>query len=80
MIFFNEYKLLSYKEKYILVIPSLQKLFFGPYKNSLSKHYYLKLLSTNLKNAIKIICFDKQTLSDLNERFNIEEEKIEIVK
>jgi len=80
MIFFNEYKLLSYKDDYVLVIPSLQRLFFWPYKNSLSKHYYLKLLSTNLKNAKKIVCFDKQTLSDLNERFNIEEEKIEIIK
>lgn len=80
MIFFNEYKPLSYKEDYVIVIPSLQRLFFGPYKNSLSKHYYLKLLNTNLKNAKKIICFDKQTCSDLNERFNIEEEKIEEIK
>lgn len=80
MIFFNEYKPLSYKEDYILLIPSLQRLFFGPYKNSITKYYYLRLLSSNLKNAKKIICFDKQTLSDLNERFNIEEEKIEMLK
>ncbi len=80
MIYFNEYKPLWYRENYILVIPTLQRLFFGPYKNSLSKHYYLKLLSSNLKNAKKIICFDKQTLSDLNERFNIEEEKIETIR
>lgn len=79
IIFFNEYKPLSYKWNYILVIPSLQRLFFWPYKSSLSKHYYLKLLSSNLKNAKNIICFDKQTLSDLNERFNIEEEKIEVI-
>jgi len=80
MFFFNEYKPLSYKDDYILLLPSLQRLFFGPYKNSLVKHYYLKLLSSNLKNAKKIICFDKQTESDLNERFNIEEDKIEIIK
>lgn len=80
MIFFNEYKPLSYSDDYIMFLPTLQKLFFGPFKNSLAKHYYIKLLSTNLKHAKKIICLDKQTKSDLNERFNIEEDKIEIIK
>ncbi len=80
MIFFNEYKPITYNEDYILVIPSLQRLFFGPFKTSFSKYYYLKLINSNLKNAKKIICFDKQTLGDLNERFNIKEDKIEIIK
>lgn len=80
MIFFNEYKPLSYTDDYVLVIPSLQRLFFGPFKNSLAKHYYLKLLSSNINHAKKIICLDKKTKSDLNERFNIEEDKIEIIK
>lgn len=80
MIFFNEYNPITYKKDYILIIPSLKKLFFGPFKNSLCKHYYLKLLTSNLKNAKKIVCFDKQTLTDLNERLNIEEWKIEIIK
>ncbi len=80
MIFFNEYKPITYKEDYIMVIPSLQRLFFGPFKNSFSKYHYLRLLNSNLKNAKKIICFDKQTLWDLNERFNIKEDKIEIIK
>ncbi len=80
MIFFNEYKPVAYKQDYVLIMPSLQKLFFWPFKTSFSKHYYLKLINSNLKNAKKIICFDKQTLWDLNERFNIEEEKIEIIK
>lgn len=80
MIFFNEYNPITYKKNYIVILPSLKKLFFGPFKNSLCKHYYLKLLTSNLKNAKKIICFDKQTFTDLNERLNIEEWKIEIIK
>lgn len=80
MIFFYEYKPITYKDDYILLIPSLQRLFFWPFNTFFSKYYYLKLINSNLKNAKKIICFDKQTLGDLNERFNIEEDKIEIIK
>gem|GEM_PF-6572588 len=80
MIFFNEYNPITYKKNYLLILPSLKKLFFGPFKNSLSKHYYLRTLNSNLKNAKKIICFDKQTLIDLNERLNIEEWRIEMIK
>lgn len=80
MIFFNEYHPITYKKDYIIIIPSLKKLFFWPFINSISKHYYVKLLNSNLKNAKKIICFDKQTLIDLNERLNIEEWKIEVIE
>lgn len=80
MIYFNEYKPLSYTHDYIIFLPTLQKLFFWPFNWSFAKHYYIKLLSYNLKHAKKIICFDKQTKSDLNERFNIEEEKIDIIR
>lgn len=80
MIFFNEYNPITYKKDYLLILPSLKKLFFWPFKSSLSKHYYLKIINSNLKNAKKIICFDKQTLTDLNERLNIEEWRIESIK
>ncbi len=79
MIFFNEYNPITYKKNYILILKDLKKLFFWPFNNSLEKHIYLKLLNSNLKNAKKIVCFDKQTLTDLNERLNIEEWKIDII-
>lgn len=80
MVFFNEFKPITYKWKYIIVIPSLHNVLFWRFKSSLSKYFYLSLLWANLKYAAKIICFDKQTLNHLNERFNIKEEKINIIK
>ncbi len=80
MIFFNEFKPITYKWKYILIIPTLQNLLFWNFKNSFSKYYYLNLLKSNLKNSQKIICFDKYTQDHINERFNIKEEKIKIIK
>ncbi|MDD3302883.1 MAG: glycosyltransferase [Candidatus Gracilibacteria bacterium] len=79
MIFFNEYKPILYKKNYIIVIQDLQKVLYGAFKSTIAKHYYLKLIEQNLKSSKKVICFNKQILSDINERFNVEESKISVI-
>ena len=80
MIFFNEYKPIFYRKNYILIIPNLYKLLFGDFKDWISKWFYLQSFSRNLKNAKTIICFDRKTIDQINERFDIKEEKMQILK
>jgi glycosyltransferase involved in cell wall biosynthesis len=53
--------------------------FYADEKFSFSKTWEHYTYQKKLKNAFKIICFDEATKDDLNERFNILEEKIEVI-
>lgn len=79
MIFFNEKKPLLYKWKYLLFIKDLKELHYKKEKSTFSEKIEELFLNTSLKEANKIICFDNQTLNELNEKLNIKENKLEIL-
>ena len=79
MIFFNHYKPLWYKGEYYLIVPSLKDVYYSNFSSLIEKYKNVFLLEKNLKNASKVICFDDNTKSELIERFNIKEEKINIL-
>ncbi len=79
MIFFNEKKPLMYKWNYILFVKDLKKLHYQDNTNSLKIFLENLFLKTSLQNATKVICFEKHTKHELNEKLNISEEKINIL-
>jgi glycosyltransferase involved in cell wall biosynthesis len=79
MIFFNIFKPIFYVWNYIIVIPSLKEVYYSNFKNHFDKYTYLYLLEKNLKRSEKIICFDKNTIEELIEKFNIPEKKTNII-
>ncbi|MDQ7009118.1 MAG: glycosyltransferase [Candidatus Gracilibacteria bacterium] len=79
MIFFNEKKPLLYKGDYILFIKDLKELHYQEETNLFKKYIKDLFLNISLKNSKKIICFENQTKHELNEKLNIDENKIEIL-
>lgn len=78
---FDENKPFFYKGKTIQFIPSLAHIFYADdTRASLKKSWENYTYNKNLKIAHKIVCFDESTKDDLNERFNIKEEKIVVLK
>ena len=79
IIFFNHYKPVFYKWEYYTLIASLKDIYYNDFSNYFHKYFFLFLLEKNLKNSRKIICFDKNTSDELIEKFNIKEEKINLI-
>lgn len=79
MIFFNHYKPLFYKGEYYTLVSSLKDIYYNNFSNYFHKYIFLYSLEKNLKNSTKIICFDKNTNDELVEKFNIKEEKINLI-
>jgi glycosyltransferase involved in cell wall biosynthesis len=79
MIFFNEKKPLLYKWKYLLFIKDLKELHYKKQKSNIVEKIENLFLNTSLKDANRVICFDNQTLNELNEKLNISENKLEIL-
>lgn len=78
-IFFNYKKPINFKEKYILFLPSLVDFHFPIKQNIFNKYYNNYLLNKNTYNATKIICFNEQIKSEINDKLNIFEDNIEIL-
>jgi glycosyltransferase involved in cell wall biosynthesis len=79
MIFFGENIPSNYKGRYIFFLPSLEDMFYNYDKKLFKKYLYQKMLKSSLNFAEKIFVFDEDTKDELNERFNISEERIEII-
>jgi len=79
MVFFDHRVPLFYKEDFVVVIPSLKESFFM-WKEFLQREIYSYYMKKTIARAKKIICFEKYTASELNERLNVKEEKIKIMK
>jgi len=80
MIFFNHYKPIFYVWSYFTLLPSLKDIYYNNFSNYIKKYSFLYLLEKNLKNSVKIICFDNNTIDELIEKFNIEEQKTYILQ
>lgn len=79
MVFFDHKVPLFYKEDFIVVIPSLKESFFMG-KDFLAREIYNHYMKKTISRAKKIICFEKYTAWELNERLNVNETKIQIMK
>ena len=77
-IFFDEKVPFWFKKDFALVIPSLKEIFF-PKLWFIERLFYQKYMHYSLKNAEKVICFEKNTAQELNERLNVKENKIHVV-
>ena len=71
-----------YKNRYYQIVNDLEQVLYPNLRNSkfLKKYSYLYRKKSNLKNAKKIICYHEKTKVDINEKLNIEESKIEVIK
>ena len=79
VIFFNYKKPLNFKDNYIVFIPELSNFHF-PSKENIIRKYFNNILFTNsCKNSKRIICFNEKTKSEINDKLNISEEKINIL-
>ena len=78
MVFFDHRVPLFYKEDFIVMIPSLKESFFM-WKDFLAREIYNHYMAKTISRAKKVICFEKYTASELNERLNVNEKKIQIM-
>lgn len=77
---FDHFKPSFYRGETLQIVESLAHVFYSDdFKSSLKKTWYMYTYQKNFKNAKKIICFEESTKDDINERFNIEEEKIAVI-
>ncbi|USN58224.1 MAG: glycosyltransferase [Candidatus Peribacteria bacterium] len=75
MIFFDFRNVFCYKKDAIVFIPTLKDINFPDTNNFFKKTYINHLLGRNIKKAKKIVTFDTYTQNELNEKFNIPDEK-----
>ncbi len=80
VIFFSYNKPLNFKGNYISFIPELSNFHFPLKQNILIRYFNNIIFNNTCKNAKQIICFDKKTQSEINDKLNISEEKISILK
>lgn len=80
MIFFNHYKPIFYKWSYFTILPSLKDIYYSNFSNYFKKYSFYYLLDKNLKKSRNIICFDKNTLDEIIEKYNIEEKNIKYLQ
>jgi len=79
IIFFNYKKPSWIKEKYLLFIPELSNLYFPKKQNIVNRYYEKHVFTDSTTNASKIICFNKKTKEEINDKLDISEEKIEVL-
>ncbi len=79
MVFFDHRVPLFYKEDFIVMIPSLKESFFMG-KDFFAREFYTYYMKKTITRAKKVICFEKYTASELNERLNVNEKKIQIME
>lgn len=80
MIFFNHFKPIFYKWDYTTIVWWLKDIYYMNFNSYFEKYRYLFLMEKNLNNSRKIVCLDQNTKNELVEKFNIKEEKINIIK
>ncbi|MDF1682902.1 MAG: hypothetical protein P1U46_04265 [Patescibacteria group bacterium] len=79
MIFFNHFKPVFYKKPYITFCLSLKDIYYTNFNSYIEKYKFYYLIEKNLKNSEKIICLDQNTQKELIEKFDINENKINII-
>jgi len=80
VVFFTYNKPLNFKDNFISFIPELRDFHFPSKQNIFIKYYNNLIFSNTCKNAKKIICLDNRTKAEINDKLNISEEKISILR
>ena len=76
VIFFTANKPIIFKKEYFVFIPDLANIHFPENTNIIKKYLDKIIFQNTIKNAKKIICFDKSLILELNDLFNLNTEKI----
>ncbi len=76
MLFFEPKNAILYTGKFVLFLRNLKEIFYTSEKSPIKRNINLYMYKHALKRAQKTICFDKDTKRDINERFDIREERI----
>jgi len=79
---FEEHYPIFIKTKVIQIISSLEYILYPNLYNTkiFFKQFFIFFCNKSLKKSTKIVTFNKNTKLDLNEQFNIKEEKINIIE
>lgn len=76
MLFFEPKNMFFYSGKSVLFFQNLKAIFYNSERSPLKRSVELYMYRNALKRAKNIICFDWETSQEINERFDIKEEKI----
>jgi hypothetical protein len=79
-IFFNNKIPVNIKKDYILFVPELISLHFSKKENYIKNFFNKYLFLHSCRNAKKIICFTKTIKEEINDKLNIYENKINIIR
>jgi hypothetical protein len=75
MIFFDHHIPYGYKGDFVVLLESLKEVFF-PKKQWFHRKFYSYKLKRAIEKSSQVITLDTGTALELNERLNVQEEKI----
>lgn len=78
---FDETFPIFYNNKIVKIVNSMEKILYPDINNSkfFKKYSFLTTFKINLKKAEKIICFHNKTKEEINEKLNVDENKIYVI-
>jgi len=78
LISFDEIKPIFYKKNTFQIISNMENILYPNIENTkfFKKYSSLYCIKSNLKSSKKIICYNQKTLREINEKLNIDEQKI----
>jgi glycosyltransferase involved in cell wall biosynthesis len=79
MVFFSPRNAFFYQWSSLLILSTLKEVFYTTEKSPIRRNINLYFYKYALKKAKNIICFDTESSTELNARFDIKEELIHIV-
>lgn len=78
---FSEFRPIFYNTNVYQIVPSLENILYPNLEETkFFKKYSLNyIIKSNFKKAKKIICYNKKTKKEINEKLNISDDKIEVI-
>ena len=76
MLFFDPRNAILYTGRFVLFQKDLREIFYNSEKSPVKRNINLLMYKYALKRAQRILCFDKETYQEINERFDVKEERI----
>lgn len=76
MLFFDPRNAILYTGRFILFQKDLREIFYNSEKSPIKRNIHLFMYKYALKRTQRVLCFDKETYQEINERFDVKEEKI----
>ncbi|MDD4151968.1 MAG: glycosyltransferase [Candidatus Gracilibacteria bacterium] len=79
LIFFSYKRPYFYKKRNLIFLENLKELLYPNYKSSFKKYFDLIIMKLSFGKTDKILGFSNEIISGLNEKLNIEENKIALI-